>query len=128
MMINCNSCTATFSQYAAIEALQGPHDEVDAMVEKFRKRRDFIVEGLNKVPGFSCRLPKGAFYAFPNVKGVGMDSQKLEEYLLHEAGVAILSGTAFGEYGSGYLRVSYANSIDNIGLGLERIKEALAKL
>ena len=98
------------------------------MVEKFRKRRDFIVEGLNKVPGFSCRLPKGAFYAFPNVKGVGMDSQKLEEYLLHEAGVAILSGTAFGEYGAGYLRVSYANSIDNIGLGLERIKEALAKL
>lgn len=128
LMINCNSCTATFSQYAAIEALQGPHDEVDAMVEKFRKRRDFIVEGLNKVPGFSCRLPKGAFYAFPNVKGVGMDSQKLEEYLLHEAGVAILSGTAFGEYGAGYLRVSYANSIDNIGLGLERIKEALAKL
>ncbi|MCZ6820013.1 MAG: pyridoxal phosphate-dependent aminotransferase [Calditrichaeota bacterium] len=128
LMINCNSCTATFSQYAAIEALQGPHDEVDAMVEKFRKRRDFIVEGLNKVPGFSCRLPKGAFYAFPNVKGVGMDSQKLEEYLLHEAGVAILSGTAFGEYGAGYLRFSYANSIDNIGLGLERIKEALAKL
>lgn len=128
LMINCNSCTATFSQYAAIEALQGPHDEVDAMVEKFRKRRDFIVEGLNKVPGFSCRLPKGAFYAFPNVKGVGMDSQKLEEYLLHEAGVAILSGTAFGEYGAGYLRVSYANSIDNIGFGLERIKEALAKL
>jgi len=128
LMINCNSCTATFSQYAAIEALQGPHDEVDSMVEKFRKRRDFIVEGLNKVPGFSCRLPKGAFYAFPNVKGVGMDSQKLEEYLLHEAGVAILSGTAFGEYGAGYLRFSYANSIDNIGLGLERIKEALAKL
>jgi len=128
LMINSNSCTATFSQYAAIEALRGPTAEVDAMVEKFRERRDFIVSGLNKIPGVSCREPKGAFYAFPNVKKIGRSSQELEEYLLQEAGVSILSGTAFGEYGAGYLRFSYANSIENIGLGLERMAAALAKL
>ncbi len=128
LMINSNSCTATFSQHAAIAALKGPKDEENAMVEKFRTRREFIVEGLNKIPGISCIEPKGAFYAFPNIKEVGMPSQKLEEYLLHEAGVAILSGTAFGKYGAGYLRFSYANSIENIGLGLEKIKVALEKL
>ncbi len=128
LMINCNSCTATFSQYAAIQALQGPHAEVDGMVERFRKRRDFIVQGLNKIDGISCILPKGAFYAFPNVKQIGMSSQELENYLLNEAGVAVLSGTAFGKYGDGYLRFSYANSIENISLGLERIQQALTKL
>ena len=128
LMINCNSCTATFSQYAGIQALQGPTEEVDAMVEKFRKRRDFIVNGLNKIEGISCILPKGAFYVFPNIKQIGMGSQELESYLLHEAGVSILSGTAFGKYGDGYLRFSYANSVENISIGLDRIAQALAKL
>ena len=128
LMINSNSCTATFSQHAAIQALKGPMEEVDAMVETFRKRRDFIVAGLNKIPGISCITPKGAFYVFPNVKQIDMATQELEHYLLHEAGVAILSGTAFGKYGDGYLRFSYANSIENIRTGLERIQLALEKL
>ncbi len=128
LMINSNSCTATFSQHAAIEALQGPMTEVDAMVEKFRQRRDFIVAGLNKIPGITCRMPKGAFYVFPNIKDIGRSSQELEEYFLHEAGVAALSGTAFGQHGDGYLRFSYANSTKNIGLALEKIKFALEKL
>ncbi len=128
LMINCNSCTATFSQYAAIKALQGPTEEVNAMVEEFRKRRTIIVEGLNDIPGVSCIMPKGAFYAFPNVKEVNMSSQELEGYLLNEAGVAILSGTAFGKFGDGYLRFSYANSIENIQEGLERIKNALKNI
>ncbi len=128
LMINSNSCTATFSQYAGIQALKGPHDEVDAMVEKFRERRDFIVNGLNDIPGVRCNRPKGAFYVFPNVKDVRMPSQELEHYLLNEAGVAVLSGTAFGKYGAGYLRFSYANSIENIGRGLEKMAEALRKI
>jgi len=128
LMINSNSCTATFSQYAAVEALKGPTDEVDAMVETFRKRRDFIVAGLNEIPDVSCINPKGAFYVFPNVKNVKMSSQELEHYLLNEAGVAILSGTAFGKYGDGYLRFSYANSIENIGKALEKMKDALEKI
>jgi len=128
LMINSNSCTATFSQYAAVEALKGPTDEVDAMVETFRQRRDFIVTGLNEIPDVSCITPKGAFYVFPNVKNVRMSSQELEHYLLNEAGVAILSGTAFGKYGDGYLRFSYANSIENIGKALERMKAALEKI
>ena len=128
LMINSNSCTATFSQYAAVEALKGPTDEVDAMVETFRQRRDFIVTGLNEIPDVSCIMPKGAFYVFPNVKNVRMSSQELEHYLLNEAGVAVLSGTAFGKYGDGYLRFSYANSIENIGKALERMKAALEKI
>ena len=128
LMINSNSCTATFSQYAAVEALKGPTDEVDAMVETFRQRRDFIVTGLNEIPDVSCITPKGAFYVFPNVKNVRMSSQELEHYLLNEAGVAVLSGTAFGKYGDGYLRFSYANSIENIGKALEKIKAALEKI
>jgi len=128
LMINSNSCTATFSQYAAVEALKGPTDEVDAMVETFRQRRDFIVTGLNEIPDVSCITPKGAFYVFPNVKNVRMSSQELEHYLLNEAGVAVLSGTAFGKYGDGYLRFSYANSIENIGKALERMKAALEKI
>lgn len=128
LMINSNSCTATFSQYAAVEALKGPTDEVDAMVETFRQRRDFIVTGLNEIPDVSCITPKGAFYVFPNVKNIRMSSQELEHYLLNEAGVAVLSGTAFGKYGDGYLRFSYANSIENIGKALERMKAALEKI
>jgi aspartate/methionine/tyrosine aminotransferase len=128
LMINCNSCTSTFSQYAAIQALKGPTDEVDAFVEEFRKRRDFIVAGLNDIPGISCITPKGAFYVFPNVKKLNVPSQKLEHHFLNEAGVAVLSGTAFGKYGEGYLRFSYANSIANIEKGLERIRKSLKNL
>ncbi|MCH6559131.1 pyridoxal phosphate-dependent aminotransferase [candidate division KSB1 bacterium] len=128
LMINSNSCTATFSQHAAVEALKGPTDEVDAMVETFRKRRDFIVAGLNEISDVSCITPKGAFYVFPNVKKIKMSSQELEHYILNEAGVAILSGTAFGKYGDGYLRFSYANSIENIGKALEKMKDALEKI
>ncbi len=128
LMINSNSCTATFSQYAGIAALTGPTEEVDAMVEAFRKRRDFIVAGLNDLPGVSCITPRGAFYAFPNVKQLNMSSQELETYLLTEAGVAVLSGTAFGKYGDGYLRFSYANSIENIEKGLQRIRKALERI
>jgi len=128
LMINSNSCTATFSQYAALEALKGPHEEVDAMVEKFRKRRDFIVAGLNDIPGVSCITPKGAFYVFPNIKDLKIDSQKLEHHLLYEAGVAVLSGTAFGKFGDGYLRFSYANSIENIEKGLDRMRKVVEKM
>ncbi|MFQ5864913.1 MAG: pyridoxal phosphate-dependent aminotransferase [bacterium] len=128
LMINSNSCTATFSQYAAIEALKGPTQEVDAMVKEFKKRRDVIVEGLNSIPDVSCKLPKGAFYVFPNVKKIKRPSQELENWLLSEAGVAVLSGTAFGKYGEGYLRLSYANSIENIQKALERIREALQNI
>ena len=128
LMINSNSCTATFSQYAAIEALKGPTTEADAMVETFQKRRDFIVDGLNNIPGISCVKPKGAFYVFPNVSKIKMSSDDLENYLLHESGVAVLSGSAFGKYGDGYLRLSYANSIENIDMALKRIAGALSKI
>jgi len=127
LMVNSNSCTAAFSQYAGIEALKGPQDSVGKMVVAFRERRQVIVEGLNAIPGISCTKTAGAFYAFPNIKGTGMSSSELERYLLNEAGVATLSGTSFGVYGQGYLRLSYANSIENIQKALERIDAALAK-
>ena len=128
LMTNCNSCTATFSQYAAIEALKGPTKEVDEMVETFNTRRDFIVDGLNNLPGVSCVNPKGAFYVFPNIKELGISSNELENYLLHESGVAVLSGSAFGIHGDGYLRLSYANSIENIDRALSRIHKALERI
>jgi len=121
LTVNSNSCTASFSQRAGIAALEGPQDCVVAMVGEFRRRRDAIVQGLNAIPGFRCSLPAGAFYAFPNIEGTGMDSKALEELLLAEAGVACLSGTAFGRHGAGYLRFSYANSLDNIHEALDRI-------
>jgi aspartate/methionine/tyrosine aminotransferase len=121
-MVNSNSCTASFTQRAGLAALQGPQDAVDMMLGEFQKRRDFIVKGLNDIPGFSCTLPDGAFYAFPNVTGTGMSSRDLADLLLTEAGVACLSGTAFGSYGEGYLRFSYANSLENIGEALGRIR------
>ncbi|MBL7962102.1 aminotransferase class I/II-fold pyridoxal phosphate-dependent enzyme, partial [bacterium] len=108
LMTNSNSCTNSFVQRACVEALQGSQSEVDKMVAEFQKRRDFIVDGLNKIKGFSCKKPLGAFYVFPNITKTGMESKKLADYLLNEAGVAALSGTAFGEYGQGYLRLSYA--------------------
>lgn len=128
LMTNSHSCTAAFTQMAGIEGLTGPQDESYKMVEAFRQRRDVIVDGLNDIPGFKCLKPKGAFYVFPNIEGTGKESRFLEEYLLEEAGVATLSGTSFGEYGEGFLRLSYANSIENIEKALEWIKKAVAKL
>ena len=121
LMTNSNSCTASFTQMAGVEALRGPQESVDAMCDEFKKRRDVMVAGLNKIKGFSCRLPKGAFYVFPNISGTGWPSKKLADALLQEAGVAGLSGTAFGDFGEGYLRFSVANSIENIEKALERI-------
>jgi aspartate/methionine/tyrosine aminotransferase len=121
LMTNSNSCTASFTQIAGIEALRGPQDVVDTMRNEFKKRRDVMVSGLNKIKGFSCRLPHGAFYVFPNIKATGWPSKKLADALLEDAGVAALSGTAFGDFGEGYLRFSVANSIENIEKALERI-------
>jgi aspartate/methionine/tyrosine aminotransferase len=128
LMVNSNSCTASFSQMAGIEALRGPQDEVKAMVAEFRRRRDFIVDGLNSIEGVTCRKPKGAFYVFPNVKALGMKSQKLQDHLLENAGVASLAGTSFGPEGEGYLRFSYANSLPNIEKALGRIAESLQEV
>jgi aspartate aminotransferase len=128
LMINSNSCTCAFAQMAGVEALRGPQDEARKMVEEFRRRREVVVSGLNKIKGISCKKPKATFYAFPNVKGVGMDSRKLPDFLLNKAGVATLSGTSFGEYGLGYMRLSFANSIPNIEKALQRIEEALQTL
>jgi aspartate aminotransferase len=128
LMINSNSCTCAFVQIAGIEALKGPQDFVDRMVAEFRKRREIIVEGLNRIKGITCKKPKGSFYVFPNITGTGMRSSELSDYLLNEAGVAVLSGTAFGEYGEGYLRMSFANSAENIKEALKRIETALEKL
>jgi aspartate aminotransferase len=121
LMTNSNSCTASFTQIAGVEALRGPQESVDRMCAEFKKRRDVMVAGLNKIKGFSCLSPKGAFYVFPNVSGTGWPSKKLADALLEEAGVAGLSGTAFGDFGEGYLRFSVANSIENIEKALERI-------
>jgi aspartate/methionine/tyrosine aminotransferase len=123
LTVNSNSCTASFTQRAGMAALEGPQHDVTMMVREFRRRRDAIVEGLNSVPGFRCLLPSGAFYAFPNVTGTGIESKTLAELLLNEAGVACLSGTAFGQHGDGYLRFSYANSLENILEAVERIRQ-----
>ena len=121
LMTNSNSCTASFTQIAGIEALRGPQDMVDAMRTEFQKRRDVMVAGLNKIKGFSCRFPKGAFYVFPNITKTGWPSKKLADAVLDDAGVAALSGTAFGDFGEGYLRFSVANSIENIEKALGRV-------
>jgi aspartate/methionine/tyrosine aminotransferase len=128
LMINSNSCTATFVQDAGVEALTGPQVECDKMVAEFRKRRQVIVKGLNELPGISCIMPKGAFYVFPNVSEVSISSRQLAARILEEGNVAVLSGTAFGEYGDGYLRLSYANSIANIEEGLNRIFKVLKNI
>jgi aspartate aminotransferase len=121
LTVNSNSCTASFTQRAGIAALEGPQDSVTAMVGEFRRRRDAMVSALNDVPGFRCSVPAGAFYAFPNITGTGLTSQELADKLLNDAGVACLSGTAFGAHGAGHLRLSYANSLDNIREGVSRI-------
>jgi aspartate aminotransferase len=128
LLVNSHSCTATFIQMAGVEALRGPQDEPKRMVAEFRRRRDVIVDGLNRIEGFRCLRPRGAFYVFPNVSSIPMSTRELERFLLYEAGVATLSGTAFGKHGEGYLRFSYANSVENIQKALERIEEALKKV
>ncbi len=128
LMINSNSCTCAFVQVAGVEALKGPQDELARMVAEFKKRREVIVSGLNNIKGIGCRKPLGAFYVFPNITGTGMDCRKLSDYLLNSAGVAVLPGTAFGQYGEGYLRLSFANSIENIEKALDRISEAVKNL
>ncbi len=120
-------CTAHFTQYAGLEAITGPQDWVDEMMAAYERRRNALVAGLNAIPGVSCQMPQGAFYAFPNVKEYGRSSDELANYILEKAGVALLPGTAFGEFGEGYLRIVYANSLDNIKQALERIGNALAE-
>jgi aspartate/methionine/tyrosine aminotransferase len=127
LMVNSNSCTASFTQRAGIAALDGPQDEAEAMIAEFKQRRDLFVAGLNQLPGFRCALPEGAFYAFPNIEGTGIPSKELANKFLHEAGVACLDGACFGEYGTGYLRFSYANSRENLQEALERMKKWLTK-
>ena len=123
LMTNSNSCTASFTQRAGIEALRGDQSEPEKMRLQFQQRRDVFVKGINQIKGFSCLSPKGAFYTFPNIQQTGWPSKKLADALLEEAGVAALSGTAFGEYGEGYLRFSVANSVENIETALDRIDQ-----
>jgi aspartate aminotransferase len=127
LMVNSNSCTASFTQRAGIAALRGPQDAVDAMVAEFRRRRDAICQALNRIPGFRCAIPGGAFYAFPNVEQTGVGSKELADFLLEEAGVACLNGGAFGDYGEGYIRFSYANSLENLMEAVRRIEAAMAR-
>ncbi|HEX5410558.1 MAG TPA: pyridoxal phosphate-dependent aminotransferase [Terriglobia bacterium] len=121
LMINSNSCTASFTQMAGVEALRGDQSSVTAMLERFHERREAIVDGLNRIRGFRCQKPRGAFYAFPNIRETGKSSRELADALLNEASVACLSGTAFGQQGEGYLRFSFANSVENIQKALDRI-------
>jgi aspartate/methionine/tyrosine aminotransferase len=121
LMTNSNSCTASFTQMAGVEALQGDQSSVERMVAEFRRRREIMVNGLNSIKGFRCLKPRGAFYVFPNTEGTGWTSKKLADALLEEAGVACLSGTAFGSFGEGFIRFSIANSIENIEKALDRV-------
>jgi aspartate/methionine/tyrosine aminotransferase len=127
LVTNATSCTASFTQMAGVEALRGDQSSVDKMSAEFKRRRDAFVAGLNKIKGFSCRVPKGAFYAFPNITKTGWTSKKLADALLEQAGVACLSGTAFGAYGEGYLRFSVANSLENLNKALARIEDWAGK-
>jgi aspartate aminotransferase len=127
LMTNSNSCTASFTQIAGIEAIRGDQSSVDKMCAEFKRRRDFFHERINRIKGFSCLKPKGAFYMFPNIQRTGWPSKKLADALLDEAGVAALSGTAFGSYGEGYLRFSIANSMDNISKALDRVEDWVKK-
>jgi len=127
LMTNSNSCTSSFSQRAALAALTGPQEPVDAMMAEFRRRRDVFIEGLNNIPGLHCAMPGGAFYAFPNITEVSQSSKELADYLLQTGGVAALAGVDFGAYGEGYLRFSYANSLDNLRKALERIADCVDK-
>ena len=128
LMVNSNSCVCAFIQMAGIEALKGPQDAVSRMVSEFKRRREVIVSGLNRINGISCKKPRGAFYVFPNVKELGVGCKELSDFLLTKAGVAVLPGTSFGEYGEGYIRLSYANSVENLKKAIERMSEALEAL
>ena len=128
LVTNSVSCTASFTQVAAVEALEGPQDEAYRIVEEFRKRRDVIVDGLNSIPGITCAMPKGAFYTFPNVTGTGKTSREFADGLLEEAGVACLAGESFGAFGRGFVRFSFANSTENIERALERMDRYVAGL
>jgi aspartate/methionine/tyrosine aminotransferase len=128
LFINCHSCTPPAYQMAGVAALTGPMYEVRAMIDEFRVRRDVVVNGLNELPGVSCVRPSGAFYAFPNISGTGLGARELQDRLLEEAGVAMLAGTAFGEYGEGYMRVSYANSQGNIRAAISATRELLERV
>ncbi len=128
LMVNSNSCTASFTQMAGVAALEGDQGESLAMVEAFRRRRDLVVAGLNAIPGVSCRVPAGAFYAFPNIIAFGRPAQVIADHLLQDAGVAVLAGTGFGQYGEGYLRLSYAVSEARLSLALDRMAVSLRRL
>jgi len=128
LQTNCSSCTPGFTQIAGMEALTGPQEESLKMIAEFRVRRDLIVDGLNEIPGFSCLRPKGSFYVFPNITGTGMSSQQVADMLLEKAGVALLSGTCFGKFGEGYLRLSFSNSQENISKALEKISAFFKKV
>jgi len=128
MIINSVSCTSSFSQIAAAEALTGPQDAVDEMLAEFRQRRSLLVDGLNEIPGVRCAMPRGAFYSFPNIAGTGLSGSEVADRLLYDAGVCVLSGSAFGHVGRDHLRISYANSQANLRRALERIGEVVAAL
>ena len=127
LMVNSNSCTASFTQRAGLAALTGPQDEPLAMVAEFHRRRDAFIDGLNTLPGFRCAKPAGAFYAVPNIEGTGRTSKQLADELLYEAGVASLNGGSFGEFGNGYLRFSYANSLENLMEAVDRMRRHLTR-
>jgi aspartate/methionine/tyrosine aminotransferase len=127
LMVNSNSCTASMVQRAGLAALTGPQDAPLAMVAEFRKRRDAFIAGLNTIPGFRCPVPQGAFYAFPNIEGTGRTSKQLADELLYEAGVACLNGGSFGQFGNGYVRFSYANSLENLMEAVDRMRRYLTK-
>ena len=126
LAINCHSCVNAPTQWAGKAALDGPQDEADAMIKAFDERRRVIVDELNKVDGFRCAEPGGAFYAFPNIEGTGMSARAMQDGLLEKAGVAIIAGTSFGAMGEGYVRFSYANSTENIIRAIARVREFLA--
>lgn len=125
LMTNSNSCTASFTQIAGVEALRGPQTGPEKMLAEFRRRREVIVDGLNSIEGFRCLKPKGAFYVFPNIEGTKMDCRRLSDHLLYNAGVAVLPGTSFGKFGEGHLRLSFANSVENINKALELVRKAV---
>ena len=128
LAVNSISCVATFTQKAGIAALEGPRDQVDAMVMEFAARRRLIADGLCSIPGIRCPEPEGAFYAFPNIEGTGLSSQEFEDRALEEAGVALLSGPSFGRYGEGYMRLSYASSKENIWRAIERLDALVRRI
>ena len=125
LLMHSVGSTAQFTQIAGIEALSGPQEQVDLVVEEYQKRRDLIVSGLNKIPGIHCQMPQGAFYVFPNIKELGRTSQEAADWILEKSGVALLPGSAFGKFGEGYLRLSYANSIANINKALDRLGDLI---